>query len=171
MDLEKWFGAETRQGICQQGSCGVRRLCAGLIYCMTEVWEGGTTVRQASISPMPDPGLNLGPKTDQILVPVLSISLASPLHRDSSHPSLSLTDHVSRAPLTSSPQLRLSLTAHLSLGEQNKPGPSQLSQISQLLQISQNFNHYKYKKHLNYQQYHNSITCHKKTHLLQLSHK
>ena len=103
---------------------------------------------------------------------VLSISLADEALGWQFSPSLSLTDHVSpTAPLTSSPQLRLSLTAHLSLGEQNKPGPSQLSQISQLLQISQNFNHYKYKKHLNYQQYHNSITCHKKTHLLQLSHK
>ena len=126
MDLEKWFGAETRQGICQQGSCGVRRLCAGLIYCMTEVWEGGTTVRQASISPMPDPGLNLGPKTDQILVPVLSISLASPLHRDSSHPSLSLTDHVSRAtPDPPPPTPSLSDCTSITCREENKPEPSQ----------------------------------------------
>ena len=65
-----------------------------VIYCMTEVWEG-VQYGKLQFPQWQSVSLNLQPKSDQILVPaLLSISLAS-LHRDSSHPSLSLTDHVS----------------------------------------------------------------------------
>ena len=144
--------------ICHQSRRGVNHWSTErMIYCLTHAWDG------AEYGKVQFPWWH--PTTRPETPSWISSAFDFPGTRQALgwqfSPSLSLTDHVSpTAPLTSSPQLRLSLTAHLSLGEQNKPGPSQLSQISQLLQISQNFNHHNYQKHLNYQKYHNSISCH-----------